>query len=45
MKVWVDHMSYSILAKIFHWGVVALFAYGIFKQVEGDVGMAKGQTK
>ena len=30
-------MSYGILAKIFHWGVVALFAHGIFKQVEGDV--------
>lgn len=28
---------YSITAKIFHWSVVALFAYGIFKQVEGDV--------
>ena len=25
---------YSILAKIFHWGFVFVFAYGIFKQVD-----------
>ena len=30
-------MSYSLLAKIFHWGMVGLFAYGIFTQVDGDV--------
>ena len=27
-------MSYSIIAKSFHWGVAALFAYGIIKQVD-----------
>ena len=26
--------GYSHLAKIFHWGFVVLFAYGIFKQIE-----------
>ena len=30
-------MSYSLLAKIFHWGTVALLAYGILTQVDGDV--------
>jgi len=44
MKVWVDHMPYSILAKTFHWGVVALFAYGIFTQVEGDVGQLEDKS-
>ncbi|MBT5574970.1 MAG: cytochrome b/b6 domain-containing protein [Alphaproteobacteria bacterium] len=29
-------MAYSVTAKIFHWGVAALFAYGIIKQV-GDI--------
>ena len=27
--------NYSILAKIFHWGFVLLFVYGIYKQVDG----------
>lgn len=27
-------MSYSLTAKIFHWGVAVLFAYGIFKQLD-----------
>lgn len=27
-------MSYSLAAKIFHWGVAALFAYGIVKQLD-----------
>ena len=26
--------NYSRLAKIFHWGFIAVFAYGIFKQVD-----------
>ncbi len=26
--------SYSILAKVFHWGFVILFVYGVVKQVE-----------
>ena len=26
--------SYSILAKLLHWGFIVLFAYGIFKQVD-----------
>ena len=26
--------KYSTVAKIFHWGFVALFAYGIAKQVD-----------
>ena len=30
-------MSYSLLAKLFHWGTVALLAYGIFTQIDGDV--------
>mgnify|MGYP000226641348 CR=1 FL=1 len=29
-------MAYSVTAKIFHWGVAALFAYGIIKQVESN---------
>ena len=36
--------QYSILAKTFHWGGVALFAYGIFKQVEGDVGQLEDKS-
>ena len=27
-------VQYSELAKVFHWGFVALFAYGITKQVD-----------
>ena len=27
-------MSYSTIAKSFHWGVAALFAYGVVKQVD-----------
>ena len=26
--------SYSVLAKLLHWGFIVLFAYGIFKQVD-----------
>ena len=26
--------NYSLLAKIFHWGFVILFVYGVAKQVE-----------
>ena len=29
-----NKINYSILAKIFHWGFVVLFAYGIAKQVD-----------
>ena len=29
-----NEANYSILAKIFHWGFVVLFAYGIAKQVD-----------
>jgi len=30
-------LTYSLIAKIFHWGTVAIFAYGVFTQVDGDV--------
>ena len=29
-----NQANYSILAKVFHWGFVVLFAYGIAKQVD-----------
>ena len=37
-------MSYSVVAKIFHWGVVGLFVYGIIKQVEGDVSQLEDKS-
>ena len=30
----MEHKGYSVIAKVFHWGFVALFAYGIAKQVD-----------
>ena len=27
-------LSYSTFAKLLHWGVIGVFAYGIFKQVD-----------
>ena len=30
----MEHKGYSTIAKLFHWGFVALFAYGIAKQVD-----------
>ena len=35
---------YSILAKSFHWFTVIIFAYGIFKQVEGDVSQLEDKS-
>ena len=32
--------GYSKIAKIFHWGFVALFAYGVLKQVD-DIGQLR----
>ena len=36
--------SWGLVAKIFHWGVVALFAYGILKQVKGDVSQLEDKS-
>ena len=33
---------YSVLGKLFHWGFVAIFAYGIFKQVDNISQLADG---
>ena len=30
----MEHKGYSLIAKLLHWGFVALFAYGIAKQVD-----------
>ena len=33
---------YSVLGKLFHWGFVAIFAYGIYKQVDDISQLADG---
>ena len=33
---------YSVLGKLFHWGFVAIFAYGIYKQVDNISQLADG---
>ena len=33
---------YSVLGKLFHWGFVAIFAYGIYKQVDNISELADG---
>jgi len=35
-------VHYSILGKLFHWGFVAIFAYGIYKQVDNISQLADG---
>ena len=33
---------YSVLGKLFHWGFVAIFAYGVYKQVDNISQLADG---
>jgi hypothetical protein len=33
---------YRVLGKLFHWGFVAIFAYGIYKQVDNISQFADG---
>jgi hypothetical protein len=33
---------YSFLGKLFHWGFVAVFAYGVYKQVDNISQLADG---
>ena len=35
-------VRYSLLGKLFHWGFVAIFAYGIYKQVDNISQLADG---
>ena len=35
-------VHHSILGKLFHWGFVAIFAYGIYKQVDNISQLADG---
>ena len=34
MNIYIKNSQYSKLAKLFHWGFVILFAYGVAKQVD-----------